>query len=177
MVQFLFIGGLVVAGIFLLGDRAQSGYISVSIDKMEAVIRQYNNHPQAGVIAEKLVRFSKEYDVNPFIVAAIAQVENNFNPTKPGKDGEEGLMQIKDIALRDVIQFFPGVIEYHPSYLTQIGYNLQVGILYLKLNLRPGRAKGNLRTAIAMYNGGPSKPNFAYADKVLATVRHIKAKY
>lgn len=100
--------------------------------------------------------------INPSIIASMITQESSgnarartWNPFENAAD--IGLMQVGPAEAR----LGGGKYTYNPNQ------NIRAGAGYLAYLLR-GPAKGDLRTAIAMYNGGPGRPNYAYADEVLS---------
>jgi len=119
---------------------------------------------------------------DPDLIIAVVEAESGFNPKAVGKNGERGLMQVSNIALRDVVNFNPD-IEYAPEKLFDIEYNILVGCRYLKISYQ--RAKKYLPdgyndfalwvSAIMAYKDGFRwRPHtFFYARKVIQIHKKI----
>lgn len=87
------------------------------------------------------------------IIMAIIWQESRGNPNAVGSAGEVGLMQLKPDAVEDV-QKFTSVST--TGWQEDEETNIKVGANYLEVNLRPGRADGDLFKALRMYNQGPT---------------------
>ncbi len=119
----------------------------------------------------RLVRSSAaRAGVDPALVAAVANVESGFDPRATSRDGAVGVMQLMPETARDL-----GVGDrYDPAQ------SLRGGAAYLRALL--DRFGGDLPSAIAAYNAGPSAverfggvPPYAetreYVRRVLAAYR------
>ena len=175
-----FVIGLILMIVFFVGRKGgagsiQSNYIEVDKNRLKKVIDEINLSNENPVIASKVKRFSKEFDVNPWIIMGIIHQESDFVTDAKGSIGEKGLMQIREGALQDVVNKTNFNEGYHPEYLDQIGYNIKAGLLYYKLHLK--NTNGNIRKALAQYNGGYENPNFEYANNVLENINYLKSLY
>jgi hypothetical protein len=65
-----------------------------------------------------------------------------------------GLFQLSETALLDVARFDPSFVP-DPDLRTNAAYAARAAWGYLTLNLRPGRAAGDLALALAMQRTGP----------------------
>ena len=93
----------------------------------------------------EILLVAERHDVDPLLVAAIAQTESSFDTLAVSPEGALGLMQMmpetaEQLGLRNV---------YDP------GQNLDAGASYLEYLLR--RFDGDLVLALAAYNAGPGK--------------------
>ena len=121
--------------------------------------------------------------IEPELIIAIIQVESSFNPKIVGKSGERGLMQISDVALREVVRFNSD-ISYAPEKLFDVEYNILVGCRYLMISylraekyLPAGYNKTCLWASAVMaykdgFRWGPK--TFFYARKVMSIYRKLK---
>lgn len=94
-------------------------------------------------------------DVPPELVLAVIQVESSFKRFAISAVGAEGFMQVMPFWLDEIGK--PDANLFHAQT------NLRIGCTILHYYL--GRAHGDLRKALALYNGDGSR--FVYADKVL----------
>jgi soluble lytic murein transglycosylase-like protein len=97
---------------------------------------------------------SRRADLPPELVLAVIEVESNFNRFAISRVGARGLMQIMPFWLKEIGR--------PDDNLFNIQTNLRFGCTILKHYL--DREKGNLRKALARYNGSTGKRN--YPDKV-----------
>lgn len=85
---------------------------------------------------------ASQYNVDPLLVAAVIEVESNYNPYAVSPRGAEGLMQLIPATARR----FGAQNSFH------VRQNIEAGVRYLRrlLNLYPH----DLRLALAAYNAG-----------------------
>ena len=142
---------------------------------------------QKGVSAEAVCRVIEAVEKAGFkdieLALAVIYVESGFDPFAVGNDGERGLMQITNDALKEVVRFFPE-IEYRPDKLFEINYNVLVGCRYLEICSK--RAKtylpeiysdiGHLANTVMFYKDGTKWrfDTFVYAKKVTSIYRQIR---
>ncbi|MGV8121960.1 MAG: lytic transglycosylase domain-containing protein [Candidatus Xenobiia bacterium LiM19] len=122
-------------------------------------------------ISPIIIKYAKLYNVSPFIIKAIIEVESAYNPNAISCSGACGLMQLKPSTAYDM-----GVANYwNPER------NIEAGTKYLKLMLDKFN---NLGIALAAYNQGPgaveraggNPPNYSanrYIFKVLRTLEKL----
>lgn len=87
------------------------------------------------------------------IVLAQIWQESVGDPDAQGSAGEIGLMQLKPGAIIDIEQFGYGRFD---DYDINPKVNVKAGASYLDLNMRSGRAAGDIHLALRMYNQGPT---------------------
>ena len=97
-----------------------------------------NAVPFGGLIHEK----AEKYDVDPALVAAVVETESRFHPQAHSAVGAQGLMQLMPRTGR----WLGATNLYDPEQ------NVDAGVRYLKY--LQDRFDGNLKKAIAAYNGG-----------------------
>lgn len=132
----------------------------------------------------------KKYKYQDFIEAASSRFgipaarifghmmqESSGNPTLTGGAGERGLMQVKEIAFRDVQSNFTGFNGFDYSDLWNPAINILVGTAYLSLCHK--WTGGSLDDASRAYNIGIgnflNKKNLAKGDAYLAKVKNYEA--
>ena len=122
-----------------------------------------NAVPFGDLIHEK----AQKYDVDPALVAAVVETESRFRPEARSAVGARGLMQLMPRTGR----WLGATNLYDPEQ------NVDAGVRYLKY--LQDRFDGNLKKAIAAYNGGegnveryggvpPFKETRSYVKKVLS---------
>lgn len=120
------------------------------------VLKIIRTHGKKGVdmdrLAAAIVNESRRLDYDPLFVAAVIKSESAFNSFATSHVGAKGLMQIMPETGKYVasLESFPGMPR---GSLTDPGYNLRLGITYLK-HLEELYGGNRVLTLIA-YNWGP----------------------
>jgi len=99
-------------------------------------------------------------DVDPYLVAAVVNVESGFDPARVSKRGAVGLMQVLPATADEV--FKDAVTKPTTERLHDPGYNIAVGTRYLHQLL--SRYHGDEGAALAAYNGGATNADRWVAD-------------
>lgn len=110
-------------------------------------ISRYRKTDEAAVIADSIMRHSKEFDVNPKLVAALIARESRYNPKAVSSAGAKGLGQLMPATCKST-----GVTE--PFNIDQ---NVRGTVRYMKYLL--GRFKNysdQVAFSIAGYLEGPN---------------------
>ncbi|NLO89509.1 MAG: lytic transglycosylase domain-containing protein [Clostridia bacterium] len=97
-----------------------------------------------------IYRYSKQFDLDPFLVVSVIKVESRFNPYAESQQGALGLMQIMPETALWVAKNLN--VGYSKEKLFEPEYNIMLGCWYLS-NLH-SEFKGNLALVLASYNGG-----------------------
>ncbi len=100
---------------------------------------------------EYISKYSQEYDLDPYLVAALIKTESKFNKDVKSKRDAYGLMQITS----STAQWAAGEmkIDYSkPELLYDAEYNIRMGCWYL--NDLKKEFNGNMDVVLAAYNGG-----------------------
>jgi soluble lytic murein transglycosylase len=96
----------------------------------------------------------KKYGVDPMLIKAIAWRESAFDPTKVGRSGERGLMQVGEAAASDWARS-EKIEVFVPTDLFDPKTNLDAGVWYFHKALERWKAKQNpIPFALAEYNAG-----------------------
>lgn len=100
---------------------------------------------------DEIIKYSREYGMDPYLVAGIIKVESNYNPYAQSHKNAMGLMQIipstglwaaEELDLKD----------FYVEELYTAETNIAIGAWYLqRLNQQ---FHGNIRLVLAAYNGG-----------------------
>lgn len=119
-----------------------------------------------------LVATANKYQFDPFLILAIMKVESAFNPRAVSFAGAYGLLQLKPIAAREVVNSFDEkpILDYQ---LFDPFINVRFGILYLSyLRTAVGSSHGRMLSA---YNLGPThvKRRGCYSSKYSSKVLKI----
>lgn len=116
--------------------------------------------------AEYIKKYSEEYKLSPFLVAAVIKTESNFKENAKSSKEAAGLMQIttstgewaaKEMKLK----------EFKCEMLLEPEYNIRMGCWYLD-NLKK-EFDGNMDLVLAAYNGGRGN-----VQKWLSDSKHSK---
>jgi soluble lytic murein transglycosylase len=102
---------------------------------------------------DEVERYSKDHNVDPYVVVALIRQESTFNPRVRSRAGARGLMQIMPRTGRTLAR------QHRQRYRTRDLYdpeiNIRYGTHYLKEIL--DRFGGRLDYALASYNAGPHR--------------------
>ena len=96
---------------------------------------------------------SQTFNVDENLIRAVINVESNYNPISISNKDAYGLMQIREIAFKDVKNKFNVEWDFEDAKFNP-RLNILTGTAYLKLQL--DRFK-NVDLALAAYNAGPSR--------------------
>ncbi|HZJ82831.1 MAG TPA: lytic transglycosylase domain-containing protein [Clostridia bacterium] len=100
---------------------------------------------------EDIVRYSKEYDLDPHLIMGMVWVESKFNPEATSPKNAKGLMQIIPSTGQWIAEQL-GQDDYEEGLLYDPETNIKFGTWYFAYLLRV--FDGNIEVAIASYNGG-----------------------
>lgn len=150
---------IVLVGLVLLWTGPALGEIYYQID--ESGIAHFTNAPtsrefrllQPGVLpsaarltpanmSELIDAFAADYELDPALIAAVIQVESNFNHRAVSRKGAQGLMQL----MPATIWRLSVADAYDPHE------NIGAGVRYLRQLL--DQFQGDLTLALAAYNAG-----------------------
>lgn len=100
---------------------------------------------------EEVFKYSKEHNVDPYLIYAIIKAESNFNPDATSRKNAKGLMQITDKtglwgAERLGLEGFVEDELYNPDT------NIRIGCWYVRQLMK--EFDNNMDLVIAAYNGG-----------------------
>jgi len=93
-------------------------------------------------------------ELDPSWVMAVIMAESGFRPTAVSPVGARGLMQLMPDTAQDVARRM-GRRNFTPEDLWNPAVNIAMGCFYLNERLRD--FDGDIRLALAAYNGGPTK--------------------
>ncbi|MEZ4752988.1 MAG: lytic transglycosylase domain-containing protein [Bdellovibrionota bacterium] len=145
------------------------------------------NKSESKALAKHIVDEARAGGYDPLFIASVVKAESTFNPMARSNRGALGLMQI----LPDTGKYISGKISQVNwngiQALTKPGYNLKLGIGYLKylekyfgnnrehVLIAYNWGPANLKRALKA-NGSIAKGPKAYADKILSTYKLWKEK-
>jgi len=124
-----------------------------------------------GRIAENILIWSEERNLDPYLVLALMWQESLFNPHVVGTIGERGLMQMSGVAIQELNETYG--TKYLYEALFDIGHNIQAGTHYLYYAFTYPREYDEF-TAVARYRTPYDiERSYWYATQVLAKKREI----
>lgn len=100
---------------------------------------------------EVVFRYSREQGLDPWLVAAVINVESRWRPLAVSKKGARGLMQVMP-ATGEWAAARMRLDGFHPDRLFEPETNVRIGTWYLAWLYR--QFDGNLAVAVAAYNSG-----------------------
>jgi soluble lytic murein transglycosylase len=98
-----------------------------------------------------IVRYSQQYDVDPYLISAIIRVESKFYHKAESHKGARGLMQISQVT-GDWAASELGIENYDRDMLFEPEINIMIGCWYIHTLKK--EFGNNIETVIAAYNGG-----------------------
>lgn len=98
--------------------------------------------------------FSKNQNLDPFLVAALIRQESDFNIKEVSEAHAYGLMQLVPATGRQMARHF-SIRRVATSDLTTADLNIQLGTYYLRTLL--DRFNGQMEWVLAAYNAGPGR--------------------
>ncbi len=135
-----------------------------SLSSRGSLQSQYTRHRVSENITPIIMKYAREYDLNPHIIRAIIEIESSYNPSALSCSGACGLMQLKPGTAYDM-----GVRDYwNPEQ------NIKAGSKYIRLMLDKF---GDLDTALAAYNQGPGTVQRAGSKIPNATAKRYVQKF
>ena len=119
---------------------------------------------------EYIERYSKEYELDKSLVAAIIYQESRYRPDAESRVGALGLMQI----MPDTGRWISGKLgdEFKEETLLDPETNIRYGTWYLRYLL--DRFHDNPRSALAAYNAGPGSVDRWLDDDRYSTDGELK---
>ncbi|KYH30270.1 MULTISPECIES: lytic transglycosylase domain-containing protein [Clostridium] len=98
-----------------------------------------------------IVKYSEEYDLNPFLVTAVIKVESNFNRNAVSVKNAQGLMQLTPSTAKWAAEQMK-LDDFSVDMLHDPEVNIRMGCWYLN-NLKEEFGP-NIELILAAYNGG-----------------------
>jgi soluble lytic murein transglycosylase len=109
-----------------------------------------------------IFKFSEEYGVDPYLIAAIIRSESKFYHKATSRKDARGLMQISPITGMWAAEVL-GIEDYTPEMLYDPEVNIMIGCWYVHMLKK--EFGDNLQNVIAAYNGGSGNVARWLADK------------
>ena len=102
--------------------------------------------------ASAIARYSSAADVDPYLVAAVVNVESSFRPDVVSSAGAVGLMQVVPSTAQPIARDAGIKGKMDVAALSDPDTNIRIGTLYLAELL--ARYSGDVKLALAAYNAG-----------------------
>ena len=99
--------------------------------------------------SEFVEKYSKEYDVDKYLIYACIKAESNFNENAESKKGAKGLMQLMDSTGKEIAKGLDMSIDDDDLFEPEI--NIKLGTKYISKMLKKYE---NIELALAAYNAG-----------------------
>lgn len=123
---------------------------------------------------EYIVKYSAQNAIDPYLVAAVINVESGFNPSTRSEKGAIGLMQIMPDTGEWLYEKM-GQTGSDPALLREPETNIKLGCYYL--NYLSQKYDGRQRNFLAAYNAGPGRvdqwlanPSYSSEGETLASI-------
>ena len=100
---------------------------------------------------EYIIKYSKEHDVDPYLVAAVIKTESNFSPKVVSSQGAIGLMQLMPTTAAWVAEK-KDIKDFKVEQLEIPEVNINIGTWYLSSLMK--EFDGDITLVLAAYNGG-----------------------
>jgi len=135
------------------------GHVASFVPELE-IFQQIIRHskidqPLALKLASIINTESKKYNIDPYLILSVIQVESRFSPTAVSHRGARGLMQLLPTTGRYVANKYDLPLKNTRS-LFDPATNIRLGIAYLSYL---ENIYGNMDYALFAYNHGPKKSN------------------
>lgn len=100
---------------------------------------------------ESILKYAQEYNVDPYLIAAIMKNESRFNPKALSPKEAKGLMQIAPITGKWAAEKLP-IENYAEEMLYDPDLNIKIACWYL--NILHKEFDGDIELVIPAYNAG-----------------------
>lgn len=122
-------------------------------------LREHFPNSQFRAYDDLIRQAAKRNDVPPELVKALIWQESRFGANKVGLAGEQGLMQVTEIAAKDWVTI-EKIETFTPKDLLDPKTNIEVGTWYLARALKRYKSQDDPHPfALAEYNAGRSRVN------------------
>ena len=98
---------------------------------------------------EYVEKYSKEYDVDKYLIYAIIKAESNFEKNATSNKGAKGLMQLMYSTAEETAKKID--VELTESNIYEPDININIGTKYISILIQK---YGNINLALAAYNAG-----------------------
>ena len=112
-----------------------------------------------------VVKYSEQYDLDPFLVFSVIRVESSFRPDAVSPKNAKGLMQISDKTGKWAAEKI-NIKEYTSDMLFNPEVNIMIGCWYLKQLIK--QFDQNEEIALAAYNAGSGNVSQWLQDRTVS---------
>lgn len=132
------------------------------------------DHVEVLELSQLILDKSNEYNLDPILVLAVIHVESTYDTCAYSKYGAKGLMQVMPRRILHPEELQDYAFSHHTFY--DPAWNIEFGVDYLAYLVD---RFGNLETALAAYNAGPTRIARKYPKQVVRTryVRKVMRRY
>jgi soluble lytic murein transglycosylase len=123
---------------------------------------------------DSIIKYSAQNGIDPYLAAAVINVESGFNPSIRSEKGAIGLMQIMPDT-GDWLYEQMGKSGFDPALLREPETNIELGCYYL--NYLSQKYGGRQTNFLAAYNAGPGRvdqwlanPSYSSEGETLANI-------
>lgn len=135
------------------GIRELETSVKKNLDKNTSIPKEAIQYTYPKAYWDEVSALAEKYEIDPFLILALAREESRFNPYAKSKSNALGLMQLMPATAKHVAQQLK--IKYkQENNLYDPETNLKLGTHYLSYLLE--RFDKNVYLALAGYNGGPT---------------------
>jgi soluble lytic murein transglycosylase-like protein len=132
--------------------------VRAQLDRANRIFEFSTRYKVAADLAASVYDIALAEGIEPDLAFRLVRVESEFNPRATSPVGAVGLTQLMPATAK----FFDPKITRERLYDREV--NLRIGFRYLRTLIREN--KGNVRTALLVYNRGPVAVNAARANGV-----------
>ncbi len=132
---------LIISAIIVLSILGKIDYKSIKNQILKKTYKQE--------YTEYVKKYSKEYDVDEYLIYAIIKAESNFNQEAVSHREAKGLMQLMYSTAEDIAKRVD--IEINEENILEPDININLGTKYVSMLIQK---YGNVNLALAAYNAG-----------------------
>ena len=132
---------LIISAIIVLSILGKIDYKSIKNQILKKMYKQE--------YTEYVKKYSKEYNVDEYLIYAIIKAESNFNQEAVSHREAKGLMQLMYSTAEDIAKRVD--IEIHEENILEPDININLGTKYISMLIQK---YDNVNLALAAYNAG-----------------------
>jgi soluble lytic murein transglycosylase-like protein len=150
---FIALALVVVAPATPIGEEDQiQAFQQHRFARLHALLLARNGATAVAALTQTLIRESERHALDPILVVAMIQVESGFDQAAVSSRGAQGLMQVREVVVDELIG--EGKLPGRRHDLKNPEVNVEVGTSYLAHLVE---MFGDVNVALAAYNWGPTR--------------------